>query len=57
MPMWPRRSVLRMNAAHDVERDLGERRVLHVDADKVAGGLRVPGEVHRDLFGESGVLR
>ena len=30
---------LGVNAAHDVERDLGELRVFHVDADKVAGRL------------------
>ena len=45
-----------MDAAHDVERDLGEGRVFHVDADEVAGGLRVAGEVGGDLLGEGGVL-
>ena len=41
-----------VDAMHDVERDLGERRILHVDADEVAGGLRVLGEAGRDLLGE-----
>ena len=42
----------RVDAAHDVERDLGEVRVLHVDADEVAGGVGVLGEVAGDGLGQ-----
>ncbi len=47
---------MRVDAAHNVERDLGEWRVFHVDAEEVAGGERVLGEAHGDAFGQRGVL-
>jgi hypothetical protein len=44
-----------VDAAHDVERDLGDGRVFHVDAEEVAGGLGVLGEAGGDGFGEGGI--
>ena len=41
-----------VDAAHDVERDLGEGRVFHVDADEVAGGVGMLREAGGDGFGE-----
>ena len=41
-----------MKPAHDVERDLGQARVLHVDAEKAAGGVGVLGEAGGDRLGK-----
>ncbi len=45
-----------MNAAHDIERDLSEARVLHVDADEVLRGAGMLDEVSGDGFGQIGGL-
>ncbi len=45
-----------MDAAHDVERDLGEARVLHVDADEISRGAGMLGEIRGDGLCEVGRL-
>ena len=44
-----------VDAVDDVEGDVGEGGVFHVDAEEAAGGLGVLGELEGDIFGQRGV--
>ena len=52
MPIDTAQPVTCVEAAHDIQCDLGKRRVLHIDADEVARRLRVLGQVIGDPLGE-----
>ena len=45
-----------MNAAHNINRDLGQPRILHIDTDKTACGAGMLHDVSGDGLGQLGRL-